>query len=252
VQPEIHLILWTISAFSALTLLVGRQEGYPARKKIWGCGGGGHWLVWMEWRPAGWSVCLSLLISPCTIKSRSSLRALSHPGGPRKRAVKRLCVVCVFVDYKTVTVKKWRTEDAEATKKVLKLHSMRWFSHQHRTSGRHNCITYLLMDIVAWPTATPAMPAMLKMFCQTYTACKAPKDHAREDRSRKSATLCHFFVFVDLDFWPPNSNSGEIFVQCTHRPTFQKLSCWQTDKLTNKQMPLKTSALLRYAMPVGN
>jgi len=45
-------------------------------------------------------VCLPLLIFPCTIKSRSSLLAPAHPGGPRKRAVKRLCVcvcVCVFV-----------------------------------------------------------------------------------------------------------------------------------------------------------
>ena len=55
-------------AFSALALLVGRQEGHPARKKIWGDGGSGHWLVRMEWRPAGWSVCLPLLISPCTIR----------------------------------------------------------------------------------------------------------------------------------------------------------------------------------------
>ena len=29
-------------AFSALMLLVGRQEGHLARKKIWGDGGGGH------------------------------------------------------------------------------------------------------------------------------------------------------------------------------------------------------------------
>jgi len=36
-------------AFSALTLLVGQQEGHPACKK-WGDGGGGHWLVQMEWR----------------------------------------------------------------------------------------------------------------------------------------------------------------------------------------------------------
>jgi len=49
----------------------------------------------MEWRPAGWSVCLPLLISPCTIKSRSSLVALAHLGGPGKRAEKQLCV-CVF------------------------------------------------------------------------------------------------------------------------------------------------------------
>jgi len=40
---------------SALTLLVGRQEGHPACKKM-GDDGGGHWLVRMEWRPAGWSV----------------------------------------------------------------------------------------------------------------------------------------------------------------------------------------------------
>jgi len=49
----------------------------------------GHWLVWMEWRPGGWSMCLPLLIFPCTIKSR-----IAHPGGPGKRTVKRLwCVV---------------------------------------------------------------------------------------------------------------------------------------------------------------
>jgi len=28
----------------------------------WADGGGGHWLVRMEWRPARWSVCLPLLI----------------------------------------------------------------------------------------------------------------------------------------------------------------------------------------------
>jgi len=79
----------TDDAFSALTLLVGWQEGHLAHKK-YGDGGGGHWLVRMEWRPAGWSVCLPLLIFPCTIKSRSSLLAPAHPGGPGKRAVKRL------------------------------------------------------------------------------------------------------------------------------------------------------------------
>jgi len=46
--------------------------------------GGGHWLVRIEWRPAGWSVCLSLLIFPCTIKPRSSLLAPAHPGGPER------------------------------------------------------------------------------------------------------------------------------------------------------------------------
>jgi len=32
-------------AFSALTLLVGRQEGHPARKNMGDGGGDGHWLV---------------------------------------------------------------------------------------------------------------------------------------------------------------------------------------------------------------
>jgi len=41
--------------------------------------------------PAGWLVCLLLLIFPCIIKSRSSLLAPAHPGGLGKRAVKRLC-----------------------------------------------------------------------------------------------------------------------------------------------------------------
>ena len=62
-----------------------------------GDGGGEHWLVRMEWRPAGWSLCLPLLIFPCTIKSRSSLLAPAHPGGPGKRAVKRLQCGYLFV-----------------------------------------------------------------------------------------------------------------------------------------------------------
>ena len=50
-----------------------------------GDGSGGHWLVRMEWHPARWSVCLPLLIFPCTIKSRSYLLAPAHPGGRRKQ-----------------------------------------------------------------------------------------------------------------------------------------------------------------------
>jgi len=59
-----------------------------------GDGGGGHWLVQMEWCPSGWSVCLPLLIFPCTIKSRSSLLAPCHLDGPGKNAVKRLLLLC--------------------------------------------------------------------------------------------------------------------------------------------------------------
>jgi len=78
-----------ILAFIALTLLVGWQEGHPSCKK-WGDGGGEHWLVQMDWRSAGWSMFLPLLIFPCTIKSRSSLLAPADLGGPGKRAIKWL------------------------------------------------------------------------------------------------------------------------------------------------------------------
>ena len=64
-------------------------------------GDGGHSLVRMEWRPARWSVCLPLLIFPCTVKSRSSLLSLAHPGAPRKGAVKRLCVCVISQKYKS-------------------------------------------------------------------------------------------------------------------------------------------------------
>jgi len=93
-MSKLHEIFCTryghvLVAFSALTLLVGGRKGIQPVKNMRD-GGGGHRLVWMEWRPARWSVCLHLLIPPCTIKSRSSLLAPVHPGCPGKRAVKRL------------------------------------------------------------------------------------------------------------------------------------------------------------------
>jgi len=60
--------------------------------------------VWWRWAlvsseevAPSLTVCLPLLIFPCAIKSRGSLLAPAHPVGPRKRAVKRLCV-CVCLD----------------------------------------------------------------------------------------------------------------------------------------------------------
>jgi len=73
---------------------LGGSKGIRPVKKYGEDGEGGHCLVWMEWRPAGWLVCLPLLIFPCTIKSRSSLLAMAHPGGPGKMAVKRLWWWC--------------------------------------------------------------------------------------------------------------------------------------------------------------
>ena len=65
---------------------------------------------------------LPLLIFPCTLKSRSSLLAPADPGGPEKRAVKRLwcggyqdilryelsqCLVIIIVVVTIVAVRGW-------------------------------------------------------------------------------------------------------------------------------------------------
>jgi len=79
--------------FSALTLLVGRQEGHPACKKL-----SGGMLVWLS----VWSnVHLAQLMPlPLTVSCLSKIQigstflVLAHLGSPGKRAVKRMCV-CV-------------------------------------------------------------------------------------------------------------------------------------------------------------
>jgi len=53
-----------VHAFSALTLLVGWQEGHRACKKPWGVVRVGAPLVRLGWRPPGLSVPLPLLSSP--------------------------------------------------------------------------------------------------------------------------------------------------------------------------------------------
>ena len=87
------------SAFSALTLLVGRQEGHPACKNL-------------EWWGAGMVICLErgadlhmaqLMPLPLSISRFSKIQigftflVPAHPGSPRQRAVKWMCVcVCVL------------------------------------------------------------------------------------------------------------------------------------------------------------
>ena len=81
-------------AFSALTLLVGRQEGHPACKKT-------------EWWGAGVVICLErgadlhmfqLMPLPLTVscfsKTQTGFAFLvpAHLGSPGKGAVKRVCV----------------------------------------------------------------------------------------------------------------------------------------------------------------
>ena len=86
-------------SFSALTLLVGRQEGHSACKKT-------------EWWGAGVVVCLEqgaslhmaqLMPLPLTVSCFSKIQigftflVPAHLGSPGKRAVKRVCV-CVCAD----------------------------------------------------------------------------------------------------------------------------------------------------------
>ena len=93
----VELVGYTI-AFSALTLLVGRQKGHPACKKTewWGFG----MVICLE-RGADLHMAqlmpLSLTFS-CFSKIQIGFTFLVpvHLGSPGKRAVKRLCVrVCV-------------------------------------------------------------------------------------------------------------------------------------------------------------
>ena len=86
--------------FSALTLLVGRQEGHLACKKLewWGAG-----MVICLWRDADLHM-VQLLPLPLTVSCLFKIRigftflVPAYPGSPGKRAAKRVCVcVCVCV-----------------------------------------------------------------------------------------------------------------------------------------------------------
>jgi len=92
-----------ILAFSALTLLVGRQEGHPACKKL---NGGAGMVICLE---LGADLRMAQLMPlPLTVSCFSKIQigftflVLAHPGSPGKRIVKRVCVcarvrVCVVL-----------------------------------------------------------------------------------------------------------------------------------------------------------
>jgi len=71
-------------------LLVGMQEGHPACKKHGEDGGGGHWLVWMEWRMVGVSASVNL---PLHYKVQKISSGTGIPGWSRKRGRKMVVVV---------------------------------------------------------------------------------------------------------------------------------------------------------------
>ena len=92
---------WNILAFSALMLLVGRQEGRPACKKL--SGGVLMWLsVWSKVQTCiwpSWCHCHSLTVS-CFSKIQIGFTFLvpAHPGSPGQRAVKRVCVCHININ----------------------------------------------------------------------------------------------------------------------------------------------------------
>ena len=93
--PPMHSVL---HSFSALTMLVGRQEGHPACKKL-----SGKLLAWLsvcsEVQTCIWPIwchCHSLSLAP--VKSRLVLPVPAHLGSPGQWAVKRVCV-CVCTSY---------------------------------------------------------------------------------------------------------------------------------------------------------
>ena len=83
--------------FSASTLLVGRQEGHPACKKL--SGGVAGMVICLE-RGADLHMA-QLMPLPLTVSCFSKIQigftflVPAHPGSPGKRAVKRVCV-CVY------------------------------------------------------------------------------------------------------------------------------------------------------------
>ena len=89
----LDIYLFYVCAFSALTLLVGWQEGHPGCKN--------------EWWGAGVVICLErgadmhmaqLMPLPLTVSCFSKIQigytflVPAHPGSPGQRAVKRVCV----------------------------------------------------------------------------------------------------------------------------------------------------------------
>jgi len=105
---------------------------------------------------------------------------------------------------------------------------------------------------------SPSPPGAHAMVSSVAACCARLIMHFQWDDS----AVFRFFVPGDLDLWPITLTFelGRDFctLYLTKLPTLiilrlvvRKLSCGQTNTLTNKQTPLKTSTALRYATHVG-
>jgi len=95
-----------LSAFSALTLLVGWQEGHPACKKSerWGAG----MVICLE---RGADLHISQLMPlPLTVSCSSKIQigftflVLAHLGSPGKRAVRCVCVCTYYQGHRAILI----------------------------------------------------------------------------------------------------------------------------------------------------
>jgi len=92
------------ATFSALTLMVGRQEGHPACKKQ-----SGGLLAWFCLQRDADLHKAQLMPLPLTVSCFSKIQiaftflVLAHPGSPGKRAIKW---VCVHVYYQAALLRK--------------------------------------------------------------------------------------------------------------------------------------------------
>ena len=114
---DMNDIIW---AFSALTLLVGRQEGHPACKKL--SGGVLAWLsVWSKVQTCiwpSWCYCHSLSLASVKCQIDFTFLVPAHPGSPGKTAVKRVCVCCKWTGL-SVEESARMTEDRDKWRKYV-------------------------------------------------------------------------------------------------------------------------------------
>jgi len=128
---------------------------------------------------------------------------------------------------------------------------MRWYSHRRRTGGRHNCISYLLKDVlpVAWQSVA---------YCHAYHAHIRLLIFLHNDSVNRRILGCG-----DQGVWPitPKFELGRDvcslhLIAKFHYPTFNRsevivLTNKQTDKLTNRRRwkhPPRNAMLRRWVM----